>query len=93
MTKSNSKGRGRPRNTECENRGCKLKYPEGEVHGLAGRGKKKRFCGVCTICFKGEHFPFSNMPGGANCHAECYEKRYGEIDNARAITSLARGGY
>ena len=90
-SKNQTKGRGRPRNTECQNRGCKLKFDQ---YGHLPHWKKDRkFCGSCFICHKGDHFPFAEMPGGANCHSECYVKRYGSIDNARAITSLARGVY
>ena len=54
--------------------------------------KKKKYGPPCNICGKG-NMPFANISGGANCHAECYRRVYGEIDNARAITSMARGYY
>ena len=80
--------------TECEKRGCKLEFYDYNTRlPRPMPGLKKRHCGKCHICLKGDHFPFANMPGGANCHAECYEREVGSIDNARAITSLARGGY
>jgi hypothetical protein len=91
LKKEFKKTRGRPKNTECQNSGCKLKFDEyGHTPYLK---KDRKFCASCYICHKGDHFPFSNIPGGANCHSECYRKRYGPIDNARAITSMARGRY
>ena len=81
--------------TDCEKRGCKLLdfYDRNTRLPTTIPGQKKRYCGRCSICLKGGHFPFAELSGGANCHTECYEKQYGEVDNARAITSLARGGY
>lgn len=94
LSKQKLKQRGRPKNTECQNRGCKLEFYEYNTRLPRPMPTlKKRYCGKCHICLKGDHFPFAEMPGGANCHSECYEKSYGPIDNARAITSLVRGEY
>ncbi len=93
-TKPKKKTRGRPKNSECQNLGCKLDFYDYNTR-LPRKmpGQKKRHCGRCHVCLKGDHFPYAEMPGGANCHSKCYEKHYGPIDNARAITSLVRGRY
>lgn len=79
--------------TECQKNGCNLEYYDQNTRLPTKMPGKKRHCGRCSICLKGDHFPFAEMSGGANCHSECYVKRYGAIDNARAITSLVRGRY
>ncbi len=79
--------------TDCEKRGCKLDFYDHNTRLPTTMPSKKRHCGRCSICLKGDHFPLADISGGANCHTECYEKQYGEVDNARAITSLARGRY
>lgn len=80
--------------TECEKIGCKLEFYDYNTRlPRTMPGQKKRHCGKCQFCLKGDHFPMAKMPGGVNCHSECFEKHNGPIDNARAITALARGGY
>jgi len=80
--------------TECQKRGCKLTHYDYNTRlPREMPGHKKIYCGRCQICLRGGHFPMAQLSGGVNCHSECFEKENGPIDNARAITALARGGY
>ena len=71
-----------------------LKKPENE----SSKHKKQRLfleknIYPCNKCGR-DHMTFAHV-GGGNVHREWYERDEGKgcIDNARAITSIARGGY
>jgi hypothetical protein len=64
-----------------------LDQTECQIRGCDLKPNSK-YCSHCTICLEECHFPF-----WVNCHKECYEDTHEPVDNAKAITSLVRGGY